>query len=122
MKSLRTFLSPLVLALVPAMLGHACGARAAQTAYIILGPSASCGEWTEYRSRGAIGEVPTASWVLGYLSGRAISSIGDPLKNTDVPSVLLWIDNYCKANPLNKTPDAADALIQELAHKAANRR
>jgi hypothetical protein len=79
-----------------------------------------CGKWIAYRenktpdmSDESLGRLYTA-WILGFLSGSAVQTNKDILKNTDNESLYLWIDNYCRANPLKFIPDASDALFEEL--------
>jgi hypothetical protein len=79
-----------------------------------------CGEWVEARRNGTAG-TPSAinmeGWLLGFLSGTAYSSGKDSLRNTDPSSLFLWMDNYCKANPLSKVLDGAEQLNFELVDK-----
>lgn len=54
------------------------------------------------------------SWVAGYLSGVSMGLNVDLLKQTDGASIRLWMENYCRKNPLKNTADAADQLAIEL--------
>ena len=53
------------------------------------------------------------SWVLGWVS--AAGYYGAHLRHTDADAISAWVDNYCRANPLNQIKDAADSLVDELA-------
>ena len=81
----------------------------------------SCGKWiqgreTERRSGPTdwLDASSNSDWLLGYLSGLAIGFNKDFLKGTDNPSIYLWVDNYCRANPLKRIDDTADDLAVEL--------
>jgi hypothetical protein len=56
------------------------------------------------------------SWLLGYLSALnlwgVIGERKDALKNTDAAAVYLWMDNYCRANPLQILATAAGILAR----------
>ena len=56
-------------------------------------------------------------WLNGYLSGVAVSLDKDLLKNTTLDSRSLWMDNYCRSNPLSAISEGADALAKELIQK-----
>jgi hypothetical protein len=62
------------------------------------------------------------SWLLGYLSALnlwgVIGERKDALKNTDAAAVYLWMDNYCRANPLQILATAAGILARELHQRA----
>ena len=76
--------------------------------------SRSCGTWVSERSLKGLEAVISETWLVGYLSGMASASEKDFLKGTDNDSLSLWVDNYCRANPLKRTFDAGDALYFEL--------
>jgi hypothetical protein len=73
----------------------------------------SCGKWTEdlayppYRLYRQI-------WLEGFLSGAAAGTGEDVLKVSDRQSITLWMDNYCRANPLNSVHEGGVALFVEL--------
>lgn len=74
----------------------------------------SCGKWVTERN-GIEGQSTT--WLVGFLSGMAAASSKDVLNGTDNPSLFLWMDNYCKANPLMDIDDGGNALFIALAKK-----
>lgn len=82
---------------------------------------ASCGQWVTERDRERQRQGPTAqglvyqAWLIGYLSGLASGTGKEVIKDFDDQSIFLWTDNYCRANPLRRTFEAAD----ELYHKSA---
>lgn len=63
---------------------------------------------------------PAKDWLLGYLTGvnfiLADAKKGfDPLsKVNSAEQIYLWVDNYCKANPLKTVHSAANELYIEL--------
>ena len=74
---------------------------------------ASCGTWLQRRQSKQ--EAILASWIVGYLSGLNMESSGpDAIVGTDYDSLMGWIDNYCRANPLHPIAQAATALMGEL--------
>jgi hypothetical protein len=83
----------------------------------------SCGTWTQLRPAGALkpnGSVPAEfgallMWVLGFISGaNSDPSYPDVLLGKDFDGLIAWIDNYCRANPLDNIAGAATHLIVEL--------
>jgi hypothetical protein len=71
----------------------------------------SCGEWVKDKDTLAFGNQ---TWLVGYLSGLAVATNKQFLSGTDNQSIYLWVDNYCRANPLRSLPDAGTALYYEL--------
>ena len=73
----------------------------------------SCGAWTTARhDKGAWGYE---QWVFGYLSGTADNLGGavDPLRGLDKQAVWSWMDNYCRAHPLEKIYKASRVFLKE---------
>lgn len=75
----------------------------------------SCGEWIVHREKSDTLALGNASWLLGYLSGLAVSSGRDYLSGTDNSSIYKWMDRYCRANPLRDVSSGGNALAAELA-------
>jgi hypothetical protein len=62
------------------------------------------------------------AWVIGFLSGINLASDKpDALVGTDYHGAMAWLDNYCKANPLNTITEASVKLIDQLRANAAKR-
>lgn len=76
--------------------------------------SDSCGSWVEARKTSGAAALQYNAWVFGYLSGLNMLSPGDFLVKPDGPAILVWMDNYCRANPLKKIINASDSLAIEL--------
>jgi hypothetical protein len=71
----------------------------------------SCGLWTVERTENRQG---SKIWLMGFLSGTVVATGKDVLDGTDADSLNLWMDNYCKANPLKMVNDGAGVLYNEL--------
>ena len=74
-----------------------------------------CGEWFT--------KAEPKTWLLGYLSGFNVGTLSqmgfplnyDPLKKLNSSDqAYLWMDNYCRANPLKTVLDGALNLYKEL--------
>lgn len=100
-----------------AMMALLLAAHAAQA--LTIRGARSCGDWVQGRT--ADRNTHAEAWLVGYLSGRAAASGVDILKGTDNPSLFLWMDNFCRAQPLKDIEDGASDLVPELARKARNR-
>lgn len=77
----------------------------------------SCGEWISHREKSDTLALGNTSWLLGYLSGQAVSRGMDFLSGTDNVSIYKWMDNYCRTNPLRNVGNGGIALAAELARK-----
>ena len=77
----------------------------------------SCGEWISHREKSDTLALVNTSWLLGYLSGLAVSRGKDFLSGTDNVSIYKWMDNYCRTNPLRDLSNGGNALAAELARK-----
>ena len=99
---------------------------------LTMGPAAtiSCGTWMQeresFRRTGTATPrlVVMQTWVGGFLTGSNdsmfILSKKDFLEDSQVDgdAAFGWIDNYCRAQPLNTLYDASAALVTELEKKA----
>ena len=77
----------------------------------------SCGEWIVHREKSDTLALGNTSWLLGYLSGLAISSGKDYISGTDNASIYKWMDDYCRKNPLRDLSSGGNALAAELTRK-----
>lgn len=78
----------------------------------------SCATWTINRS--LTGHQTLEGWVLGLISG--LNAYG-PNNGNIAPGVaaaglLGWVDNYCKANPLDSVSTAGIKLGDELKRRS----
>jgi hypothetical protein len=82
------------------------------SAVTIRGAS-SCGDWVQEQNKNSDWNT-NHTWLIGYLTGIAIGTNKDFLKGTDNPSIYLWMDNYCRQNPLKDMADGGLDLFFEL--------
>ena len=83
----------------------------AQAQVIIGGPD--CGTWFKRKDRSSI-------WLAGFVSGvnsLATKETDALAKMRSADQLYLWMDNYCKANPLNDVVSGALELYLELQNK-----
>lgn len=69
----------------------------------------SCGNWFEDTTR-----IGSKHWLNGFLSGVSVEKGKDILEVVDADSVFLWMDNYCRSNPLGSVFQGATKLTKEL--------
>jgi hypothetical protein len=83
----------------------------------------SCGEWVKVRSSNTTSSTVNTSfqeswlqenWLLGYLSGMVFMSFKNVLKGTERESLFLWMDNFCRTNPLKSIAQGSNELFKEL--------
>lgn len=79
--------------------------------------AASCGDWVVERANHGVGTFGNEAWLVGYLSGIATVTNTNFLKGTDNPSLFLWMDNFCKSNPLSDVSDGGAKLYLELSER-----
>ncbi len=93
---------------------------------IIINPSAhavsvyaaateSCGTWTA-ESNGLPRHLRVA-WLLGFVSGYNWGTRQGEDVTSDTQGLIVWVDNYCMAHPLDLIAKAAGRLIDELRHQ-----
>lgn len=87
-------------------------ANAENEGTIIVKGSSDCSSWIDGKKLND--NVQNKSWLLGYLSGLAVSKNIDILRDRNYQSIFLWMDSYCDANPLEKTGNAGEKLFNEL--------
>lgn len=84
-----------------------------------------CGEWIARKgdSNGSnipnhFSETRANAWLVGFMTGLNFSEReGDPLKKASAAQIFLWMDNFCKANPLKTVVDGGQILMMELEKK-----
>lgn len=80
-----------------------------------FGGGYTCGKWTKERAERDAFHMET--YVLGFVSGLNMSqndATPDALRGTDADSIHAWVDNYCRANPLDKLQAASYAVYDQL--------
>ncbi|WP_019446999.1 hypothetical protein [Cupriavidus sp. BIS7] len=92
---------------------------AAHAAHAVrLQGAVDCGEWIRQQSsvKETVDTIYNRAWLLGFMSGYiAPGTHGDPFSSgLSTDQVYVWMDNYCRANPLSFVANGAVALIREL--------
>lgn len=78
----------------------------------------SCGNWVRDRqNEQAWSTLADEAWLVGFLSGNSVSTQKDFLAGVSAEPLYLWVDNYCRANPLNDLSDAGFYLSIELIRR-----
>jgi hypothetical protein len=93
------------------IVGLMSGATAVQSAAMIHPVEFSCGSWTAARHNR---DQAYEFWVFGFISGiaHAYSDVTvDPFNGMDGKGVRAWVDNYCRAHPIETIADAALAFV-----------
>jgi len=81
----------------------------------------SCGTWLASRNAKDTGGVVrrgiNVQWLLGWVSaaGYYEEALNEPLRKTDGPALIAWVDNYCREHPLDPIALAATKLVATLA-------
>lgn len=93
------------------------------TGYSIQGGH-SCGAFIAGLQKDSIGKTADSAWMAGFITGYNFGTPDtyDILGNTDFLSARLWMENYCKQNPLSNLSEGMDRLTVELyprRHKTA---
>jgi hypothetical protein len=79
--------------------------------------ASSCGAWVSSRQANNLAARSNELWMVAYLSGLSSGLGKDGLRGTDNASIFLFVDNYCRNNPLKDIDDAAHAVFRELLAK-----
>ena len=85
--------------------------------------SHSCGQWQQSRTAKDRGSLQLEAYVAGFLSGYNMAFTGPDFiagtPNDTGVSFHIWIDNYCRSNPLDLLTQALLALKNELLARRA---
>lgn len=98
-----------------------CGTAAAQG--VLIDGKLDCGDWVEARNsqRSQIYE----GVLVGLLNGMALGSGVEIWEGRGIrmsrTQAFLWMDNYCRTNPLNVVTAGAVALANEKSNGAYRR-
>src|SRR4030088_2782912 len=96
---------------------------------LVIGQGAnSCWAWTRSHEAKAATQGLYTQWVAGFVSGLNWNT-DDPdiLTEMDFDGLMAWVDNYCKANPLAKSPKAQpcscrSCVFGDMGHETADSR
>ncbi len=84
------------------------------------GKMGSCGQYITARDEGRRSKYRKENrhigWIFGYLTAynRQTPDTWDIGGQTDISEILLWLENYCKRNPLDEFAEAMGSLTDEL--------
>lgn len=79
-----------------------------------------CGKWVNAKEQSktySASYEQQKSWLGGFMSGLVVAYDKDLLKDANSASIVLWVDNYCSANPLDSLPDAGLELFEVLKNR-----
>jgi hypothetical protein len=97
-------------------------ARGGKLTALTYGGGDSCGAWTEGREHDSQRSQLMKMWLLGFISGANINPERPEIfRDVDPPAIWVWVDNYCRAHPLELVTEAAVALVEELLSRAGQR-
>jgi hypothetical protein len=83
-------------------------------------PSPSCGAWTAARTSRSGDTIAYEYWLMGFVSGRnwfEPSANGGVRSANDPQALEAWVDEYCKAHPLDNLVAASLKLVDELRRR-----
>jgi len=118
---MRKNIYALLVAMVFLMLSE--GAMAQANINFTMFGSPDCGQWLNQKN------TTHKTWLLGFLSGQnrvwlfwsrqtVKGELSDPLdKLNSADQAFLWMDNYCRANPLKLVSNGGIDLFTELLMK-----
>jgi hypothetical protein len=102
-----------VLVIIAVLLCSSTGAEE-QTLTEFSFKEVSCGQWKKLADS-VIGRAQYASWFRGFVSGYNFGNPGNQVRRMpDVDTLALYVDKYCKENPLEQFTSAAQGLVVEL--------
>lgn len=91
-----------------------CAAQSV-SAYQLYGAGGkSCGEWVSERASGKW--YGKGQWMLGVITAVGHYGVYE-LKDVDSEAFAVWMDNYCRKNPLEEFSVGVYELVEELARK-----
>jgi hypothetical protein len=91
--------------------------------YVWMGIENSCGAYLTMRDRLRGTNIPDPywRWLAGYLTAYNLLESGtvDITHGEDTPSLMQWLEGYCRAHPLSTFVEATVALTHTLYRKHA---
>lgn len=82
---------------------------------IILAPGVACGQWAS--SANTSKRNIYIAWIMGYISGSNNANTSKQVLQISTSTVELYVDKYCRDNPLGYYTAAANELIEKVAKK-----
>jgi hypothetical protein len=92
--------------------------------FAIYGPgNESCGSYVSSPD-GSLTKGLDMEWAMGFLTamGEWQASAHGPIIKTDTNAMEVWLDNYCRAHPLQEFHTAVEALTNALLARGMQRR
>ena len=83
------------------------------------GSSVSCSQWLQDRQSASAERYADENWVLGFLTGVNAATSSTTGSGSDAAGKFAWIDNYCRAHPLELLVGAAERLWYALNNPAS---
>lgn len=74
----------------------------------------TCGDWVD--SKGTPSRDRRIAWIFGYITGLNNVDTSRQVIDMSATTVELYVDKYCRDNPLATYPIAAHSLFEEAAH------
>lgn len=81
----------------------------------------TCGKWIANKSNLSASSYDR-TWLVGYMTGLAVALQTDILQQPDGESIFLWMDNWCRANPLSNLSTGGTVLYNELKDRMPQQR
>ncbi|WP_024684376.1 hypothetical protein [Pseudomonas syringae] len=103
-----------VFAMAIAVIGTMASGSAFGVPMIYGDGNRSCGQFVSDTTNNRQMAVEYLSWTSGVATALSANNEVEYFKGTDTPSVLLWLQNYCRTNPLSQYVDATLDLLKEL--------
>jgi hypothetical protein len=88
--------------------------------FYVVGRNISCGQWTQDRQSNPSLNALDKIWLLGFITGmNSLASMVAPRtalagSNTEEAGLMAWVNNYCRAHPLDSLTTAAASLWVDL--------
>lgn len=99
----------------PLVAAIACPAAAQNYGMIYGVTPITCGIYISSYGPGTSNRVGLTSWLAGFVSAyNSYSTNNNLLAGSDIESAMLWIENYCRQNPLSNFLEGTFALVDLL--------
>lgn len=90
--------------------------------YMIRGSGTkSCGKWVEDHQKQTMAGLADDSWLMGYITAvnaHVLTKSSDIAAGTDLAGMVGWMNNHCRAHPLDSVDTAANELVLALLKKS----
>jgi hypothetical protein len=110
----------LAFALALALATIASSPALAQSPMMVMGSgNISCGTWVDHRRHSAVLSLADEAWVQGFITAynAYVAPDGGVHASIDAGGVSGWVDNHCRAYPLDTLAMAAQYLVEELKRR-----